>query len=82
MAVKVHETGYGKWKVPVIIIAVIVVLGLAGTGILLSAITKHISHCVKTYRILQICLRNILRTQRISRHQNLLCNIICRKSFC
>ena len=36
MAVKVHETGYGKWKVPVIIIAVIVVLGLAGTGILLS----------------------------------------------
>ena len=21
MAVKVHETGYGKWKVPVIIIA-------------------------------------------------------------
>lgn len=22
MAVKVHETGYGKWKVPVIIIAV------------------------------------------------------------
>ena len=36
MAVKVHETGYGKWKVPVIIIAVIVVLSLAGTGILLS----------------------------------------------
>ena len=36
MAVKVHETGYGKWKVPVIIIAVIVVLGLVGTGILLS----------------------------------------------
>ena len=32
MAVKVHETGYGKWKVPVIIIAVIVVLGLVGTG--------------------------------------------------
>ena len=29
----------------------------------------------KTYRILQICLRNILRTQRISRHQNSFCNL-------
>ena len=37
MAVKVHETGYGKWKVPVIIIAVIVFLSLAGTGILLRS---------------------------------------------
>lgn len=36
MAVKVHETGYGKWKIPVILVAVIVVLALAGTGILLS----------------------------------------------
>ena len=36
MAVTVHETGYGKWKVPVIIIAVIIVICLAGTGILLK----------------------------------------------
>lgn len=36
MAVTVHETGYGKWKVPVIIIAVIIVICLAGAGILLK----------------------------------------------
>lgn len=36
MAVKVHETGYGKLKIPIAIIAVIVVLCLAGMGILLK----------------------------------------------
>ena len=36
MAVTVHETGYGKWKVPVIIIAAIIVICLAGAGILLK----------------------------------------------
>ena len=50
MAVKVHETGYGKWKVPVIIIAVIVVLSLAGKGILLSD-SLGVSGAVKARRI-------------------------------
>lgn len=36
MAVRVHETGYGKGKIPAIIIALIIVLGLIGTGILLN----------------------------------------------
>lgn len=36
MAVKVQDTGYGKLKTPFIIIAIIVVLLLAGAGILLS----------------------------------------------
>lgn len=36
MSVKVSETGYGKWKIPVIITAVIVVSAIAGLGILLS----------------------------------------------
>ena len=36
MAVKVRETGYGKWKIPVIIIAVILVICLAGAVILLK----------------------------------------------
>ncbi|MCC8169537.1 MAG: endolytic transglycosylase MltG [Oscillospiraceae bacterium] len=36
MAVKVRETGYGKWKIPVIIIAVILVIICVITGILLK----------------------------------------------
>ncbi|MCH5209920.1 MAG: endolytic transglycosylase MltG [Oscillospiraceae bacterium] len=36
MAVKVKQTGYGKWKIPFIIILVIIVLCLAGAGILLE----------------------------------------------
>ena len=36
MAVKVHKTGYGKGKIIVIIIAVIVVFGLAVMGVFLS----------------------------------------------
>lgn len=36
MAVEVKETGYGKWKVPAAIIAVVIVIGLIGAGILLS----------------------------------------------
>lgn len=36
MAVKIKDTGYGKWKAPVIIIAVIIVLFAAAAGILLS----------------------------------------------
>ncbi len=36
MAVKVSETGYGKWKVPVIIIAAIVVLVVTFAGIMMS----------------------------------------------
>ncbi len=36
MAVKVSETGYGKWKAPVIIAAVIIVLFAAAAGIMLS----------------------------------------------
>lgn len=36
MAVEVKETGYGKWKIPAIIIAVIIVICLLGAGILLK----------------------------------------------
>lgn len=36
MAVTVRETGYGKWQMPVVIIAFVTVLVLAFTGILLS----------------------------------------------
>ena len=36
MAVKVHETGYGKWKTPVIIIVAAIVICLAAAGILLT----------------------------------------------
>ncbi len=36
MAIKVRETGYGKWKVPVTIIAVIIVICILGAGILLK----------------------------------------------
>lgn len=36
MAVKIHENKRGKWKIPVTIIAVLVVLCLAGAGIVLK----------------------------------------------
>ena len=36
MAITVHETGYGKWKIPVIIITVAVVICIAAAGILLK----------------------------------------------
>lgn len=36
MAVKVSETGYGKWKIPVIIIAAIFVLAVTFAGIMMS----------------------------------------------
>ncbi len=36
MAVKVSETGYGKWKTPVIIAAAVIVICLAAAGILLK----------------------------------------------
>lgn len=36
MAVQVRETGYGKWKMPVVIIAIIIVLCTVITGILMS----------------------------------------------
>ena len=40
-----------------------------------SGISKHISYGIKAHRILQISFCNIFRTKRISRHQNLFCNI-------
>ncbi|MCC8160335.1 MAG: endolytic transglycosylase MltG [Oscillospiraceae bacterium] len=36
MTIKVHETGYGKQKIPVIIISVIIVICLAAAGIILK----------------------------------------------